>query len=140
MRQIWLQPEPAFFALLGPKLFSCDAASSFSSSSASTGSSEGLSGRPAFRFSETAGAEVDSDKEDDSVKDDAETDAGFAFNFGAAGVASISSTAECIFEVTVDAESVAAKAPEATLGATTRATLGAAVGPRVQSLERAPQS
>jgi len=39
-------------------------------------------------------------------------------------VASISSTAECIFAVTAGAESVAAKAPRATLGA----TLGAAVG------------
>ena len=96
----------------GPALFFCDSASSDSSSSASTGSSEGLSGRAGFESTDTAGAENDSDK------GDAEEDADCGFNFGVAGVASISSTAECIFVV------VAGVAVKAAVGA----TLGAAVG------------
>jgi hypothetical protein len=68
-----------------------------------------------FESTETAGAENDPDK------DDAEEDAGCGFNFGVAGVASISSMVECIFVETAGAKGVAAKAAVG-------ATLGAAVG------------
>jgi hypothetical protein len=87
----------------GIELSNCDSSSSVLSSSASTGSSEGFSGRAGFNSTETARSGDDSDK-DDSDKEDAESDPDCGFNFRTGGVAWISSVAECISVVAAGAE------------------------------------